>query len=117
MKQRVTAFFLCLILLLSLAGCKRQENTALKEESGGTGFGAVQKSVLTEQDLYFFTHSTTREQVLTALGNPQDSLLLEKKHRDLSAQRGADPENHLLRSGYGANGPLYRCGGQGAKSF
>lgn len=88
MKQRVTAFFLCLILLLSLAGCKRQENTALKEESGGTGFGAVQKSVLTEQDLYFFTHSTTREQVLTALGNPQDSLLLEK-----------NTETYLLKEG------------------
>ena len=88
MKQRITAFFLCAALLFSLGGCKQQAETALKEESGETGFGVVQKSILTEQDLYFFTHTTTREQVLSALGNPQDSLLLEKNTETYSLKGG-----------------------------
>ena len=73
MKYRFAAMILCLALLLS--GCKTAGQTALKEESGGTGYGATQKSVLTEQDLYFFTHTTTRATVLEKLGSPQESLM------------------------------------------
>ncbi len=76
MKYRIIAMLLCLGLLLS--GCRAGESAAAKEESGGTGYGAARKSVLTEQDLYFFTHSTTRATVLAKLGSPQESLMSTK---------------------------------------
>lgn len=76
MKYRLMAMILCLGLLLG--GCKTAEQTAAKEDSGGTGYGAGQKSALTVQDLYFFTHTTTRATVLTNLGSPQESLMSTK---------------------------------------
>ncbi len=77
MKQRLMALSLCLLLLLSLCSCQKEEKAAAKEESGGTGFGAVQKSALTEQDLYFMTYSTTRERIHQQLGTPQEALMTE----------------------------------------
>lgn len=76
MKHRVTAMILCLLLLL--CGCKTVDKTATKEDSGGTGYGASQKSALTVQDLYFFTHTTTRAVVREKLGSPQESLMSTK---------------------------------------
>ncbi len=76
MKYRVLSMILCLALLLS--GCKTIEQTAAKEDSGGTGYGAARKSALKVQDLYFFTHTTTRASVLTKLGSPQESLMSTK---------------------------------------
>ena len=75
MKQRIIALLLCVLTVLSISGCRYQEESAERENSGGSGYGAVRKSVLTEQDLYFFNHSTTQSQVLAALGTPQESML------------------------------------------
>ena len=75
MKQRIIAIGLCLLLSVGLSGCRLQEDIAERESSGGSGYGAVRKSVLTEQDLYFFNHTTTREEVLAELGTPQESML------------------------------------------
>ena len=63
------------ILLLTLSGCKSVSPAYEREESGGTGFGVTQKSAVTVQDLYFLTQSTTREEVLAALGSPHSYLL------------------------------------------
>lgn len=75
MKQRIIALLLCLLTVLGISGCGYREESAERENSGGSGYGAVRKSVLTEQDLYFFNHSTTQSEVLAALGTPQESML------------------------------------------
>jgi len=76
MKQRLIAGFLCLALLVSLAGCHRAKgNLPLAEDSAGTGFGALQKSALTEQDLYFLNYGLTRAQVVSTLGSAPESML------------------------------------------
>lgn len=76
MKQRILSLFLCIALLLSLSACqKKQGAVALKEDSADTGFGVTQKSALTQQDLYFFSVTTTKNEVLTALGSPREYLV------------------------------------------
>lgn len=77
MKQRFLAIVLCLLIIFCGSGCQKIEREEKRESSGGSGYGAVQKSVLTLQDLYFFHYSATRQEVLERLGTPHESMLTE----------------------------------------
>ena len=81
MKKRWTAAILCFALLLGFSGCKSTPIQKTKEESGGTGFGVINKSVLTMQDLYFLRPGSNRSTVNEKLGSPL-SLALEETTDD-----------------------------------
>ncbi len=75
MKQRILSLFLCIVVLVTLSACQKKEEAVEREDSAGTGFGVSQKSALTQQDLYFFSVTTTKNDVLTALGSPREYLV------------------------------------------
>ena len=89
MNKRMLSFFLCMILLLNASGCKKKAPDYEREDSGGTGFGVIQKSAILEQDLYFFSVSTTRSEVLTALGSPQSYMISDGNTYTYRLQDGA----------------------------
>ncbi len=102
MKQRLMAFGICLILLLSLCGCHRAPAASpLREDSAGTGYGALQKSALKEQDLYFLTYGLNRAQVVEVLGSPAEALLTADKAEGYRLQDGRrleiiySPQDHI----------------------
>ena len=89
MKQRILSLFLCAALLISLSACKKEAEVAPKEESANTGFGVSQKSALTQQDLYFFSVTTTKNDVLTALGSPREYLVSDGNTFTYTLQDGS----------------------------
>lgn len=76
-------------LLITLSGCQRASTVYEREESGGTGFGVTHKSAITVQDLYFFSVSSTRDEVLTALGSPQTYIISDGNTDTYSLNDGA----------------------------
>ena len=78
MKQRFLAIVLCLLITFGSSGCKMEGHEEKRESSGGSGYGAVQKSVLTLQDLYFFHYSSSRQEILERLGSPHEAMLMEE---------------------------------------
>ncbi len=89
MKQRILSLFLCAALIISLSACKKEAEVSEKEESAGTGFGVTQKSALTQQDLYFFSVTTTKNDVLTALGSPREYLVSDGNTFTYTLQDGS----------------------------
>ncbi len=81
MKRRWMALLLTGVMLCSLGGCKQAQVQKAKEESGGTGYGVSDKSVLTVQDLYFLRPGTNRSNVNKQLGSSL-SYALEESNND-----------------------------------
>ncbi len=69
--RKIIALLLCISLAAGVSGCKKEEKTPAREESGGTGYGTARSGALIEQDLYFLRPYTTRAAVEEALGSPQ----------------------------------------------
>ena len=76
--KKALMLLLCLSMSLALFSCNQEDGAEYaKEESGGSGFGVVKKSIITVSDLYFFSVNTNREQVEAALGSPQEYMISE----------------------------------------
>lgn len=97
MRNRWIASLLCVSVLFSLGGCKRELMEKPKEESGGTGYGVTDKSVLTLQDLYILRPGAKRSNVNQLLGSSL-SYALEEADRDI--YRLTDGETLVLTYNY-----------------
>lgn len=69
--RKIVAILLCISLAAGFSGCKKEEKTVAREESGGTGYGTNRSAALIEQDLYFLRPYADRAAVEEALGSPQ----------------------------------------------
>lgn len=69
--KKIIALLLCISLAAGFSGCKKEEKTSAREESGGTGYGTARTGALIEQDLYFLRPYAERAAVEEALGSPQ----------------------------------------------
>jgi len=97
MKNRWIASLLCLSVLFSLGGCKRELAVKPKEDSGGTGYGVTDKSVLTLQDLYVLRPGAKRSSVNELLGS---SLSHAMEEADRDTYRLTDGETLVLTYNY-----------------
>ena len=75
--KKIIALLLCLSFALGLCACQRKEGeeTPIREESAGTGYGTGKVSALKEQDLYFLRPGSKKADVEKALGSPQSFVL------------------------------------------
>lgn len=102
MKKKWIAAAVCLTLLVGLGGCKggQPSVSAGKEDSGGTGFGVSQKSILSMQDLYFLRPGIARAEVEAALGSPQTYVLTSADTVTYRLQDGETLELTYSKNGW-----------------
>ncbi len=78
MKRKIIAMLLFLLLIGGTGGCgKGASAPAPQEDGGGTGYDAAQKSILTQEDLYFLRPALARDVVEERLGSAQEYMIAD----------------------------------------